>query len=490
MSSNNGTMIQFFHWYYPSSGTLWNELKKEAPKLSNAGITAVWIPPAYKGTGGVNDNGYGVYDLFDLGEFDQKGDKRTKYGTKKQLIDAIKAVHHEEMEVYGDVVLNHKDGGDEIETFWAQEVDWNDRNRILSDWYKISGYTKFTFPGRGDEHSKMKWHWWCFDSLSYNAITKNTNKLYRLKDKGFETEVSPENGNYDYLLGNDIDTREEFVIKELRYWGRWFVDQTKVNGFRIDAVKHVRSSFFKDWVNHLRVHFSEKNLFSFAEYWSWRDVEPLHHYISQTEGVMSLFDVPLHMKFHDASRIGSSFDMRTILDRTLVKEQPALAVTFVENHDTQPCEKLESPVEPWFKPLAYAFILLRREGYPCIFYADYYGAQYSNCRGGFDVILYSHQFLINKFLWARKAYGYGDQHDYFDHPNTIGWTRLGTREHPGAMAAVMTNGADGSKWMNMFRPNRAFYDITKHIREKIYTNDDGWANFRCKGGSVSVWLQE
>ena len=84
MSSNNGTMIQFFHWYYPSSGTLWNELKKEAPKLSNAGITAVWIPPAYKGSGGVNDNGYGVYDLFDLGEFDQKGDKRTKYGTKKQ----------------------------------------------------------------------------------------------------------------------------------------------------------------------------------------------------------------------------------------------------------------------------------------------------------------------------------------------------------------------------------------------------------------------
>jgi hypothetical protein len=47
-----------------------------------------------------------------------------------------------------------------------------------------------------------------------------------------------------------------------------------------------------------------------------------------------------------------------------------------------------------------------------------------------------------------------------------------------------------SKWMNMFRLNKAFYDITEHIPGKIYTNADGWANFPCKGGSVSIWLQE
>lgn len=489
MSFNNGTMIQFFHWYNPSDGTLWQELKEKASELSDAGITAVWIPPAYKGAAGVEDVGYGVYDLFDLGEFNQKGDIKTKYGTKSQLIDAINAVHAQSMEVYGDVVFNHKDGGDEIETFLAQEVDWNDRNKVLSDWYQIAGYTKFTFPGRGSKYSNMQWHWWCFDSLSYNAITGNTHKLYRLKDKGFETEVSNERGNYDYLLGSDIDTRESFVIGELRYWGRWFVDQTKINGFRIDAVKHVRSSFFKDWVNHLRVHFSGRNLFSFAEYWSWRDTEPLHYYIGQTEGVMSLFDVPLHMKFHDASRIGSSFDMRTILDRTLVKEQPALAVTFVDNHDTQPGEKLESWVEPWFKPLAYAIILLRREGYPCIFYGDYYGDRYTR-DDGLDATMYSHKFLIDQFLFARKAYGFGDQHDYFDHPNTIGWTRLGNNDHPGSMAVVLTNGGDGYKWMNMFRTNAQYADITAHVGNLVTTNSDGWGQFPCLGGKVSVWLQQ
>lgn len=53
------------------------------------GITAAWLPPPYKGSAGENDVGYGTYDLWDLGEFDQKGSIRTKYGTKGELIEAI-----------------------------------------------------------------------------------------------------------------------------------------------------------------------------------------------------------------------------------------------------------------------------------------------------------------------------------------------------------------------------------------------------------------
>ena len=90
-------------------------------------------------------------------------------------------------------------------------------------------------------------------------------------------------------------------------------------------------------------------------------------------------------------------------------------MTFVDNHDTQPCQSLESWVEPWFKPLAYALIFLRREGYPCVFAADYYPCP-SYLDRGRDVTLYSHRFLIDRFLDARRRYGFGDQHDYFDHP--------------------------------------------------------------------------
>jgi alpha-amylase len=67
------------------------------------------------------------------------------------------------------------------------------------------------------------------------------------------------------------------------------------------------------------------------------------------------------------------FDLRELNRGTLLVEQPAKALTFVENHDYQYGRALDSHVREWFKPLAYAYILLRAGGYPCIFHGDYYG---------------------------------------------------------------------------------------------------------------------
>jgi alpha-amylase len=424
MAGENGVMLQCFEWYYPSDGSLWNVLAKKAGDFAAKGITSMWIPPAGKGSGGGLDVGYGVYDLFDLGEFDQKKSVRTKYGTRDELLKAIHAMQQAGLQVYGDVVFNHKDGADETKIVWAQEMDWNDRNNALTDWYQIKAWTKFTFPKRAGKYSTFNWFWWCFDALSYDANQPKDHKLFRLKDKSFSTDVSHEHGNYDYLMANDVDMGEEFVRDELNYWGEWFLNTTGVDGFRIDACKHIRSSWFPEWLGHLRGMF-QREFFSVGEYWS-ADAGDLQQYLADCGGAMSLFDAPLHYRFSAASTSGSSFDMRTIFDGTLTQQNPLKSVTFVENHDTQPCQSLESPVEPWFKPHAYALILLRREGYPCIFWADYFGSTYDD--KGRHVVLYSHQFLIDKFLYARKAYGFGDQHDYFDHPNTIGWVRTGNGE--------------------------------------------------------------
>ena len=58
--------------------------------------------------------------------------------------------------------------------------------------------------------------------------------------------------------------------------------------------------------------------------------------------------------------------MRRLLDNTLTICSPQHAVTFVDNHDSQPGGSLASEVKDWFKPLAYALILLMKEGYPVI----------------------------------------------------------------------------------------------------------------------------
>ena len=78
------TILQNFEWYLPEDGQLWNNTTLEAQRLAELGFTDIWLPPAYKGQAGIHDVGYGVYDQYDLGEFDQKGTIPTKYGTKDE----------------------------------------------------------------------------------------------------------------------------------------------------------------------------------------------------------------------------------------------------------------------------------------------------------------------------------------------------------------------------------------------------------------------
>ena len=70
----NPTLLQCFHWYYPTGGELWPEVEALAPSLNEIGINMVWLPPAYKGASGGYSVGYDTYDLFDLGEFVHKKD--------------------------------------------------------------------------------------------------------------------------------------------------------------------------------------------------------------------------------------------------------------------------------------------------------------------------------------------------------------------------------------------------------------------------------
>ena len=121
----NGVIIQFFHWYHP--GNLWKEFIEKSEEIKKLGFTAVWFPPAIKSAGGTDGRGYDVYDLYDLGEFDQKGTVATRYGTKQEYLDAIRKAQKSGLQVYADIVLNHRLGADEKETVTVQQV--NDENR-------------------------------------------------------------------------------------------------------------------------------------------------------------------------------------------------------------------------------------------------------------------------------------------------------------------------------------------------------------------------
>ncbi|MBD3881464.1 alpha-amylase [Phormidium tenue FACHB-886] len=482
----NGVILQGFHAHLSNDGTHWDLLRSTAPELAAAGFTAIWLPPPCKGSNGIDDTGYAVYDLFDLGEFDQCGTVRTRYGTRSQLLDAIQAIQAVGMQVYGDCVLHHKHGGDEVEELEAVPVAAGDRNFSIGEPEQIKAWTRFTFHGRGGAYSGFKWEGRHFESVNHNVLRPDDNTVYRFKNGCFDIELDPRHAEESFGTACDVDTADLEVIAELKRWGSWFLETTGIDGVRLDAAKHLHADFCKEWLVAVCAH-AGQSLFTAANYWA-EDITLLHQFIQSTGGNWSLFDVPLHYNFHRASRSGGYYDMRRIFDGTLMQQQPSLAVTFVDNHDSQPLQVLESVVEPWFKPIAYALILLRQEGYPCVFAADYYGTHYWD--KDWEVWMPRHRWILDKFLYARKHFTHGKQYDYFDHFNVIGWTCLGDEQHPKAMAVILSDGWGGSKWMEVGKPDTVFYDLTEHSSYPVYTNEHGWGEFYCKGGSVSVWVEE
>ena len=184
---------------------------------------------------------------------------------------------------------------------------------------------------------------------------------------------------------SDLDYRHGEVVEDVNNWGAWVVKEFGLSGFRFDAIQHFSQRFTNQFMHHVDKETGAER-FYVGEYWSggrhWRTL-PYHQYIlifaldaatmlaygDKFDHRCCFYDAPLVYNF---SRISTEedADLRKVFDKTLVSERPMDAVTVVMNHDTQPGQTVETPVEGFFKPLAYCLILLRNAGYPCPFYGD------------------------------------------------------------------------------------------------------------------------
>ncbi|PLR48293.1 alpha-amylase [Chimaeribacter arupi] len=490
----NPVILQFFHWYYPEGGKLWAEVEQQAAYVGELGISHAWLPPAYKGSEGGQSVGYDIYDLFDLGEFDQKGSVATKYGDKAGLVRAAQALNRAGVGVMMDVVVNHKMGADEKEAVKVNRVDESNRTDIADEVVECEAWTRFTFPGRAGKYSQFIWDYTCFSGVDCIDNPQEQGIFKIINDytaEGWNVEVDAELGNFDYLMGANIDFRNHAVRGELEYWIRWLLEQVPCAGFRLDAVKHIPAWFYRDWLAYVQS-LRDEPFLVVAEYWS-ADLEVLKQYLDQVEGRTMLFDVPLYMNFHHASQHGEDFDLRTLYDNTLVADDPFHAVTLVGNHDTQPLQALEAPVETWFKPLAYALVLLREQGVPTVFYPDLFGVTYEDQGqdGNEHRIDLPAVAELPALLKARQRFAHGIQTDYLDHASCIAFTRSGTDDLPGCVV-VLSNGAEGEKSvaLGVGLANKQWRDYLGKREERITTDEEGNGVFTCNGGSVSVWVLE
>lgn len=480
---DNATLLQAFEWNVPSDQAHWKRLITALPGLRHVGITAMWLPPGCKAAAR-EGNGYDIYDLYDLGEFDQKGTRATKWGPKEDLVELGKVAKEHGVALYWDAVLNHKAGADKTEKCRVVEVDENDRTKEVSDPYEIEGWLGFDFPGRGDKYSPMKYHWEHFSGTDWNEAN-GKKAIYKIlgDNKGWSSSVGNEQGNADYMMFADIDYSHPEVQADVKNWGPWITKEIGLKGFRLDAVQHFSERFTNEWVDHLRDECG-RDMFIVGEFWSGNRDEMVA-WLDQMHHKFSLYDSPLVYNFSNISK-SEAADLRKVFDDSLVQAQPVNAVTVVMNHDTQPGQTVETPIEGFFKPLAYSLILLRREGYPSVFYGDLYGMKGKHPEPP------SCSDKLADLVLARKLYAYGDQEDYWDDPNCIGWVRRSTWDRPAGLACIMSNKGPGEIRMAVGKEHvgEKWTDVLGWEQGEVEIDEEGFGLFKCPGVSVSVWVNK
>ncbi|KAF8626998.1 hypothetical protein AX15_004582 [Amanita polypyramis BW_CC] len=486
-NTDNPLMLQFFTWdTLHKELSWWKHVEAEMTRLAKMGFTQVWIPPPNKAA--VPDGqGYDAYDLWDLGEFDQKGSVRTRWGTREELLKACEVAQQIGIDIIIDAVLNHKLGADRTEVFSAVPVHPQNRMKEIGPVHMIEGWTAFDFRGRGEKYSRLKWNSDHFTGVDWDRKTR-TKGIYRIvgpNHKGWSKHVDRELGNYDYLLGADIDHRHPAVEQDLLEWGSWILKTTGASGVRLDAIKHMDYRFLLKFLHYARQQTGNSRLFAVAECWT-ADLKSIMPYIRTFGGAAAFFDVPLHMNFHNASRRRSQYDLRRVLNGTVVNIRPNDAVTFVDNHEYVEGQTLESWVDSNFKIQAYTLILLRGRGHPCVFYGDLY----PNPECYNENVARSLTLLIE----ARKMFAYGTTEDYFIYKNCIGFVRLGDEQHVGC-AVVLSNLEDESGThvhtlrMNVGIGNAGtIFHSFLSSHGKVMIDSDGWGDFTCFANHVQVWV--
>ena len=353
-----GVLMQAFYWNCPQIdnqvSTWWNFVSSKIADLQQAGFTALWLPPATKAAE-ITSMGYDVYDYYDLGSYDQKGGVATWFGTAAQLTSLITAAHAAKMEVYADLVLHQNSGAD------AEEVN------------PIDGVSRWT---------------------KFNPLSGQFPRTYLdFQPAVYETMEGLDPINFGGMP--NLCHRTPEVYTALLNYAVWLMDQVGYDGFRYDCVRGYGAWMVRAIQELMGL--DENNPyqpFGVAECWDsqYTIQEWMNECNSWSDNPCAAFDFNLRGVLKNVcDTFGFSLTNLT-QGGTILAANPALAVTFVENHD------LDNPDSVTYDPIindkmmAYSFILTH-QGYPCVFWQDYYNydlAQEGN-NSGIAALVYVHE---------------------------------------------------------------------------------------------------
>jgi len=235
--------------------------------IKEMGFTAIWLTPIFKNEPG-GYHGYWIEDFYDVEEH---------FGTLKDFKELVREAHKRDMKVIVDMVVNH------------------------------TGYN----------------HPWLNDPAKKDWFHEKNNIM------NWNNQQEVENG---WLFGLPDLAQENPEVKQyLIEMAKWWIKETNVDGYRLDTVKHVPKSFWKEFAKEVK---SVKDDFLLIGE-VWHD-DPRYIADYSKYGIDAFVDYPL---YNEASVIFSKSNqsLKPLYDvwrrNETFYQDPYLLGTFLDNHD-------------------------------------------------------------------------------------------------------------------------------------------------------------
>lgn len=375
--------------------TSWRTMEDRTADAFMAGYGRVWTPPPGKGENGTASIGYNVFDRFDLGS----PTSRTRYGTKDELEAVIAEEHKAGISVFIDLVLNHNStsdnntpgfataggypgfvlsrSGDSYGDFHAPISDCdadpiNCRIAGLIDIAQEKNYTYYRQPVTAGDPNNIP------AGTVYNKVDANNRQYYPDASlPGNSVGIHPFDPA-DPMTGDPyLENATGLLVRHCQ----WLLEVVGVDGFRIDAAKHMPNWFLSDYYDRqvwnrgpTLLNGSQTTPFSFMEIYDgnlgWhsgyvcKDGQGSCNTTGGVQGNRDTLDFPLYFALSNnlsGSGLGSwenivNASVDAIFDGNA--NNGSFGVQFVQSHDQ---------FAPGDGNLAYAYIL-SRAGSPVVYF--------------------------------------------------------------------------------------------------------------------------
>ncbi len=306
-------------------------IRDRLPYLRELGVTALWLNPVYD-----NDNrspsdyhGYGAVDYYAVDEH---------LGSLAEFEELVKSAHQHRIKIFLDNVPNHC-GPRHPWTEAPPQPDW--------------------FHGTVAQHLAARSP---FDPLT---DPHSVPRQWRDVVEGWFANVLPD------LNQENPDVTEYLVMNTL-----WWVEQSGLDGFRLDTFPYVSRRFWSEW--HHELWDAYPRLSTIGEVFHG-DVTVTSYFAGGEargdgvdSGVTTVFDFPLYFALRNVVLRGApATEIAQVLQRDWLYPRPELLVTFLGNHDVK-----RFAGEPGSSPekLRLAFsLLLTLRGVPQLYTGDEIG---------------------------------------------------------------------------------------------------------------------